>query len=243
MPPPPLNLTTFRVKKVFTNDINDGYISGASANDRSAIESISSGPSSGFPSNLERSVTSPILERPLRIKRRIKKVIPVVPINNELESESSQPIQTPLMESDSRGLSETSLIMNLDGSVKSPHRKPALIIRRKTKKTAPQEFDQDAVDAESSNPSQPPCAEPEPVLEALPTSKRRLKHRGFALARGQDLEEAMRNWSAVEAEPDLTTEKVEEAYESDSVYSQASEYSHYGESLVDPWLNTKRRKS
>lgn len=243
MPPTPLTLTNCRVKKVFTNDISDGYMSGTSGNETSAIASTSSGISSGrqFPSNLDKTITSPTLERPLRIKRRIKRVCPVITTKNELESESSQPSQTPPVDSGSPSISDRPSVMNLDGSVKLPHRKPALVIKRKIKKVHPQELTQNGISSESSNPSQSPCVESESILESLPTSKRRLKHRGFALARGQDLEEAMKNWAAMGAEPDITTDQVEEAYESDSVYSQESEFPGYAESLVDPWLNSKSR--
>ncbi|KAH9810670.1 hypothetical protein DFH28DRAFT_1184095 [Melampsora americana] len=233
MPPLPLNLNTFKLKKVFTNDVNDGYASASSGNEQSAIASASSGPSSG-----RQTVTSPTLERPLRPRRRIKKVLSAEPTNEELESESSQPNQSPQLEPEYRSLSQKPSVMNFDGSVRLPHRKPALIIRSRSKKVLPHDFTKDTVDSESSNPSQSPCMESEFIDETLPTSKRRLKHRGFALARGENLEEAVKNWSAVEVNPDITTEEVE-GYDSESVYSQESESPNYRESLVDPWLNSK----
>ncbi|KAH9809677.1 hypothetical protein DFH28DRAFT_933589 [Melampsora americana] len=217
MTPLPLNLNTFKLKKVFTNDLNDGYASATSGNEQSAIASSSSGPSSS-----RQTVTSPTL-----------------PTNEELESESSQSIQSPRFEPEYRSLSQKPSVMNSDGSVRLPHRRPALVIRSRNKKVLPHDFTKDTVDSESSNPSQSPCMESEFVDETLPISKRRLKHRGFALAPGENLEEAFKNWSAVEVNADLTTEKVEEGYDSESVYSQESESHDYEESLVHPWLNSK----
>ncbi|KAH9814143.1 hypothetical protein DFH28DRAFT_1083153 [Melampsora americana] len=144
MRPPALNLKNCRVKKVFTNEVNNEDLSFASSSERSSLELEFGGLSPARLSmfNLDEPLPSPILERPLRIRRRVRNVDSVVSANSPSTSQSSHiESQSPFR------FSGPPLVMNPDGSVRSPHRRPALIIKSRIKKRCPPPLSRERLNA------------------------------------------------------------------------------------------------
>ncbi|EGF97784.1 uncharacterized protein MELLADRAFT_84470 [Melampsora larici-populina 98AG31] len=136
MRPPALDLKSCRVKKVFTNNVNTDNPGAASGSERSPLELEFGGLSPARLSifNLEEPFPSPTLERPLRIRRRStsSSVLSGVSGDNSMTSNPSHIAPRPRFI-----YSGPPLLMNPDGSVKSPHRTPNLIIKSTIKKVCP----------------------------------------------------------------------------------------------------------
>ncbi|EGF99961.1 uncharacterized protein MELLADRAFT_68175 [Melampsora larici-populina 98AG31] len=297
MRPPALNLKNCRIKKVFTNNINDADASYASGSEQRSLELEFGGlsPARLAMFNLEDPLPSPILERPLRIRSPIRNVfsegssvLPMVSIvdvstycfqssihlltylsplcvSSSLSSWYSESFKTP---DSSRIESQASslyygppLVMNPDGSVQSPHRKPDLIIKGGIKKvcitelalidlyfvlppfeplkrvlyTIPEEPEEEEM-VESKDKGKA-LANDDEDFETVPNFivKPRLKHRGFVVADGQDVGEALRLWVGNEEKPEIKTEVVDECHAND-----ISSSSEYGKSSVESsmWRNT-----
>ncbi|EGG11294.1 uncharacterized protein MELLADRAFT_90754 [Melampsora larici-populina 98AG31] len=136
MRPPALDLKNCRVKKVFTNNVNNVNSGAASGSERSPLELEFGGLSPARLSifNLEEPLPSPTLERPLRIRRRSTSlsVLSGAAGDNSMTSNPSHIAPRPRFI-----YSGPPLLMNPDGSVKSPHRTPNLIIKSTIKKVCP----------------------------------------------------------------------------------------------------------
>ncbi|EGF98496.1 uncharacterized protein MELLADRAFT_95662 [Melampsora larici-populina 98AG31] len=270
MRPPALNLKNCRIKKVFTNNLNDADASHfltiillllqsyASGSEQSSLELEFGGlsPARLAMFNLEDPLPSPILERPLRIRSPIRNAfsegsafLPMTPNSSRIESQAASLHSGP------------PLVMNPDGSVQSPHRKPDLIIKGGIKRvcitelalidlyfvlppfeplkrvlyTIPEEPEEEEM-VESKGKGKA-LAKDDKDFETVSTSifKPRLKHRGFVVADGQDVGEALRLWVGNDEKPEIKTEVVDESHANDISHS-----SEYGESSVGSsmWRNT-----